>query len=167
MGTGDGLYERNGIWWMRTDPFTKKRSSTGQRSYAAAKRELDRGKAVTAAAADRAADQTTRLVDMAALLLEQKEARRSAATAHFYEFKLGHLVRVAGPEAVMADIDPGWVDRYVAQRTREGSNSIGKELTALRQVCKLAARAHPLPHAAAAGRGLPVATAGRVGQHAA
>jgi integrase len=81
-------------------------------------------------------------------MLEMKRAQRAAGTAEMYRSKLGHLYRLLGATTTMASITPGSVDQYVATRKAEGAVNvtIGKELTTLSQVCKLAKRAGEYPH---------------------
>lgn len=81
-------------------------------------------------------------------MLAVKQVRRAEGTAEMYRSKLGHLYRLIGAETPMAGITPGVVDQYVDTRTSEGavSTTIGKELTTLSQVCKLAKRSGEYPH---------------------
>lgn len=76
-----------------------------------------------------------------------KKAHRAEGTLHMYATKLGHVVRIFGEDARMADITPTNIDRFVEQRTKEGASksTIGKELTAIAQLCKVAKRGGAYP----------------------
>lgn len=64
-------------------------------------------------------------------------------TMHMYEVKCGHLGRILGEDLPLAYLDAPKVDKYIATRLAEGAkrNTIGKELTALRGLLKVAQRA--------------------------
>jgi integrase len=71
----------------------------------------------------------------------------AAGTMHMYRVKLGHIARLFGSDLPLAQVDAPRVDHFVAARLREGAkrNTIGKELTALRGLLKVAQRAGKFP----------------------
>lgn len=77
--------------------------------------------------------------------------KRSQATVDFYEEKTAHLARLLGDPTIMRDLGAKDVDGYYADRIREGAhtNTVAKELTALRGVLKLANRHGLCEHPAA------------------
>ncbi len=68
--------------------------------------------------------------------------QRSEGTLEFYTAKAAHLVRLLGANRKLASVDAAPVDEYIATRFAEGASksTIGKELTALSQILKAAAR---------------------------
>lgn len=136
-----GLYRRNRIWWLRTDPVTGGRRSTKCTSKKAALAYLAERERLAADPHYAASYQAT-VGGWAKELVAVKE-RGNPETATMYRIKIGHVVRIFGATAKMADVTPVNVDRFVAIRQGEGAvnNTIGKELTAISQMCKLAKRA--------------------------
>lgn len=134
--------------WV-TDPVTgrKKRVST---------RESNRRTAQVVAEGRerRAADPTyragtTTLEKAIHSFITQHAARKADGTRHMYDVKTRQLARVMGLQRRLDEIDAEQVDRYIAVRLGEGTakSTIGKELTALRGVLKLARRHKLYPHA--------------------
>lgn len=80
---------------------------------------------------------------MATLSGRVKAGKRSAATVHFYTFKLGHWRRLLGDSLPMAKVSAALVDKAIETRRSEGTseNTIHKELGALRVLLKTAKRA--------------------------
>jgi integrase len=137
----DGLYKRGKIWWLRSDPVTEKRISTGCRGKEAALAfRADRER--LALDPNYSASHTATVGKWAAELLRVKRATKSAGTLDMYQTKIGHVLRVFGADMPMVDVNPKNVDRYVSQRQSEkaGNNTIGKELIAIVQMAKLAQR---------------------------
>jgi integrase len=137
----DGLFKRGGIWWIRTDPISRKARSTGCRDPKAAKayraqREL--------LASDPAytASETATLGEWIENLIRTKKTDKSAATIKIYVQKLGHFVRLWGADMPLCEITTGLCDRYVVTRRTEGvtDHTIVKEFSALSQLLKLATR---------------------------
>lgn len=70
----------------------------------------------------------------------------AAGTMHMYGVKLGHVERLLGADTPLARLEPpggaALVDKFIARRLKEGAarNTIGKELTALRGLLKVAKR---------------------------
>jgi integrase len=119
---GDGLYKRGKIWWIRTDPLTGKEKTTKRRDKPAALavlRERERLASDPDYAAEAAPCKT--LSEWVVRLIDQKKAMRAAATAKFYESKLGHVLRIFGAEAPITLLTPRRFDDYVKQRTAEGA----------------------------------------------
>lgn len=133
--------------WV-TDPATgrKKRVST---------REPNRRTAQVVAEGRerRAADPTyrsgtTTLEKAIHSFMTQHVARKAEGTRHMYDVKTRQLARIIGLQRPLGDIDAEQVDKYTATRLREGTHpsTIGKELTALRGVLKLARRQKKFPY---------------------
>lgn len=81
--------------------------------------------------------------DLVALRAEEAVAGRKAeATAGFLALKGGQVCRVFGEDAPLSDVTAESVDRFIAQRRREGrkDSTIHKELVCLRSACALALR---------------------------
>src|SRR5690606_37474635 len=133
------LYKRGEIYWAQ---YRNKRFSLHTSDRKAAEIAFKAYQRREADPAHAAADEAT-IADRIQKLIDTKTANKSAGTAHMYRVKAGHVLRIFGKEAPMSAITPGGVDAYVLQRQQEGaSNStIGKELTAIIQLCKSAKRA--------------------------
>jgi integrase len=137
----DGLYKRGSRWWMARDPITGRRLSTGCRDREAARR--------VQAARERLAADPTYTAEAAETIgdwivkTHAAKASRPEGTRHMYRTKLGHVARLFGDRAAVASIAPAAVDRYVAQRRAESADdaTIGKEISCLTQLVKLARRA--------------------------
>lgn len=137
-----GLYKRGKVWWLSTDPVTGKRVSTRCTDKTAAKLfEAERQR--LAADPAYAASHEATIGKWADKVMALKQKTKADGTQHMYRVKLGHVVRVFGRDCPMVDVTPKNVDAYVEQRQSEkaSNNTIGKELTALIQICKLARRA--------------------------
>lgn len=138
-----GLYRRNGVIYVRTDPVDGAQRSTGKRDALAANLWLaERERA--AADPTYAAARTTTVGEWILKALAHKKAQdRSEGTINMYEVKLGHAARIFGVNAPLAAITPSAIDAYVSRRRDEGAknNTIARELTCLRQMLKLARRA--------------------------
>jgi len=138
----DGLYKRGPFWWLRSDPVTKKPKSTQCRNIEAARRFRTTRERLAADPANAAA-QTARLDKWIARVIAKKTADGKAeGTLQVYRQKLGHFIRLE-PKALMADISPEFVDRYVATRRTEevSDHTISKEVTHLLTVVQAAKRA--------------------------
>lgn len=153
----DGLYrpkyrDRKGqvrtakIWWLRSDPVTHLRISTGATTREAAKLFKAERERLAADPNYSAANETT-IGHWVDVVVEAKKQYRAAGTAHMYRQKLGHVLRLFGAQASMASITPRTVDVFVDKRRAEGAvnNTIGKELTAIHQLCKFAKRGGAYP----------------------
>lgn len=95
----------------------------------------------------RAANETT-LGDAADEFLTSRRVKGCAeGTFHMYGVKLAHLGRLLGSDLPLAHLDAPKVDKFIATRLAEGAkrNTIGKELTALRGLLKVAQRAGKFP----------------------
>ena len=145
--TRDGLFKRGSspYWqcWIRGQ-----RRSTKSRDREAArivKAKLER------AAADPsylAAHQATLGGAVMDFLEHYKTRDRSEHTAQMYRVKCGHLVRVMGENLKLAELGARTVDDFIKTRLEaEGAArmTVGKELTALRQVLKVAKRHGAFP----------------------
>ena len=73
---------------------------------------------------------------------EHRAGNLSDGSVDFYERKLGHVLRVLGPDTALAAVDAAAVDRYIASRRVEGASqhTIAKELHQLEVTLKLAKR---------------------------
>src|SRR5262249_33421903 len=91
----------------------------------------------------RAANKTT-LDAAAADFIESRQRKGCAAgTLAMYDVKIAHLGRVLGKDLLLARLGAQQVDRYIDTRLAERAkrSTIGKELTALRGILKVAKRA--------------------------
>jgi len=142
----DGLYKRGRFWWIRTDPVTGKARSTYCSDLEAARLYRAKRERLAADPAHAAAE-TARLDEWIRRVIAVKEHDgSSAATVEVYRTKLGHWLRLA-PDAMLAEVDPGFVDAFVAQRRSEevSDHTISKEVTHLCTVLKAAKRAGCYP----------------------
>jgi integrase len=137
-----GLFLRKGVWYLRTDPVTGQKRSTGCRSKAAAKAYRNQ-RELAAADPTYAAAESSTLGEWIVKLLQAKKTDRSEATLLIYRQKLGHFVRLWGPSMRLVDINTGVCDEYVATRRSEKvtDHTIVKEFNCLNQLLKLATRA--------------------------
>lgn len=138
----DGLYKRKNTWWIRTDPVTKTRRSTGCKDLDAA-RLVRIHRERLAADPSYAAAETAGLAGWIAKVIAKKESqKKAAATIEVYRTKLGHWLRVA-PGAVLAQVTPAFVDAFVDQRRTEfvTDHTIKKEVDHLCIVMRAAKRA--------------------------
>ena len=149
------LFKRGQVWYAQVyENGVRVQRTTRCHDRRAAElraRQLERDAADPAHAA--AAKAT--LSDALQLLLAQRReqavaGRRSFETAHFYETKAGHLVRVLETAQdgsyvpfPLAGLQARHVDGYISRRRAEGAHeaTIAKELVTLRAALKLAVRA--------------------------
>jgi integrase len=134
--------------WV-TDPTTgrKKRVSTRESNKRTAQ-------VVAEGRERRAADPTyrtgsTTLEKAIHSFMTQHAARKAEGTRHMYDVKSRQLARVLGKQRPLGDIDAALVDEFTAKRLGEGASksTVGKELTTLRGILKLARRHKLYPHA--------------------
>lgn len=133
------LYRRGGIWWTR---ILGKRCSTGCHDRQAA---LLRARALERQAADpthHATHETTLDDAIAAFISDRATHGRSRGTLHCYGVKVRHLARVLSGSLPLVSLTAERVDGYTRRRLADGASrhTIGKELTVLRGVLKLARR---------------------------
>jgi integrase len=131
------------VYYVRTDPVTKRKLSTGCTSKAAAELWGKEREKLAANPAYRTSYEAT-LSDWADRTYEGKRlAGKASATVEMYRIKLGHVVRVLLPDTRLVHIGPSSFERYWAGRREEGAAdaTIGKELVCLRQLLKRAKRA--------------------------
>ncbi len=74
--------------------------------------------------------------------MTQHVALKAEGTRHMYDVKTRQLARVMGLQCPLDDVDAEKVDKFIATRLKEGTHpsTIGKELTALRGILKIARR---------------------------
>lgn len=137
-----GFYRRNGVWWVRTDPITRRAKSTRCRDFEAARSWRAERERIASNPSNAAALAAT-LSDWVARFVAMKQRDSSEATVLFYRDKLGHYIRVWGEGCRLITIDANKVDAFVTLRREEGvsEQTISKEVAALVQVLKLAKRA--------------------------
>ncbi len=142
MASKRGIFKRGGIYWLRTDPITKKPKSTKSKTVRGAEEFLKEREQRAANPSYAAAHQTT-LKEWAEKMMQEKAHTRSPETVRFYQPKVGHLLRFFGEDSPLSNITPKTVDEYLAQRRDEGAHhyTISREFTALRQILKRAKRA--------------------------
>lgn len=138
------LYRRGPIWWAR---ILGRRVSTGCKDRQAAllrARQLERE---AADPAHRAAHPVTVEQALDAHLVAAEARGCAGGTLTMYREKAGHLIRLLGAATLLAAVDAGAVDSYVAHRQGEGAHphTLAKELSTLRQTLKLAWRAGDYP----------------------
>lgn len=146
MGKRDGFYKRDRFWWCSTDPVTGRPKSTKCTGLEAAKawrreRELQKH--------DPSYFRATQATfgEWANKLTEMKSHEVRAITLRSYPQRFGHWVRLVPASTVLADIGPGTYDAFIAMRRKEGVTdyTIGKELTAMSTMLRLAKRAGCYP----------------------
>lgn len=88
------------------------------------------------------ANQTTVQSACERLVANRIQHGRAQGTINMYVCKVGHLVRVLGADTPLARVNAVSVDKFIETRLGEGAcrNTIGKELTALRMLLKVAKR---------------------------
>lgn len=143
------LFKRGGVFYARLRThdgcWVAKSLATQDRVVASSKlRELERREADPTY---RAAHETSLATAAEAFVRSRIVKGCAAGTMHMYRVKLGHLARLFGADLPLALVDAPRVDRFVSTRLEEGAarNTIGKELTALRGLLKVAQRAGLFP----------------------
>jgi integrase len=160
-----GLLKRGGVWHLRTDPVTRRQLSTRCRDVEAALAFRAERERIAADPRNEAALRAT-LGDWAEKVIAAKAAGgKSAGTLHVYGAKLGHFLRIWGPDYPLRDVTPDSVDQYVETRRSEWvtperhvtDHTIYKEVGCLVQLLKLAKRAGCYPGDIAAIKPLDLA----------
>lgn len=140
-----GKEKTAGVWWIRVDPITGKRRSTGCANKEAALAWCAEQERI--AADPHYAASLTSTIGHWVMELTKVKKRKAAGTQNMYRTKIGHVVRIFGERSPIGTITSATVDKFIEQRLTEGSgnNTIGKELTAILQLCKLAKRGGAYP----------------------
>lgn len=141
MASKQGFYKRGAVWWLRTDPHTKRPISTGCRTFEAAeiwRAERERFAANPSLARSMAAtfgEWAQRFVDL-------KSRDSSRGNVVYCSSKLGAALRIWGEDCKLSTIDAGKLDLYVARRRSERvkEHTISKEVSTIMQVLKFAKR---------------------------
>ena len=144
-----GLLKRGGVYYGQVKNehgvWIKKTLNTSDRKVAEIRyRELERKEADPSY---RASHDTT-LADAAEQFVTSRRVKGCAAgTLSMYDQKIAHLGRLLGDDLPLAHLDAPKVDKYLATRLSEKAsrNTIGKELTTLRGILKVAQRAGTFP----------------------
>jgi len=142
------LFKRNGIWqgWFYENGRRIQRTTkcTDRKAAEAAVREWERCAQDSAYAATHSATLARALEQ---LLIDRRFKGRSAATIECYRVKAGHVLRILGENAKLAEVDARAIDRYIELRMKEGAarNTVHKELTVVRATLKLAKRRGEYP----------------------
>lgn len=138
----DGLYQRGEIWWLRCDPVTRRRVSTGCRSKAAARAYRERRELIAANPAHAAAAFATLGEWVGKTIQAKRDEDMAPGTIQEYEIKLGHWRRLFGDDLPLSSIDTALFDSFVATRKREhiSDHTIGKELSCMVYLLRLAKR---------------------------
>lgn len=142
MGKTAGLYLRGSIYWLSRDPLTGEPASTRCRTIEAARAVLAERERLANDPSYAAAAQASLIQQCEGFVEDKIRAKRAEATIGFYREKLGHWVRIFGPDARLCVFTPTAFDRYVAQRRDEGAHdhTIHKEQRVFRQVLHRAKR---------------------------
>jgi len=143
------LFQRNGVYYVHYKDHNGvwKKRSTGCIDKVAAKakqRDIERE------AADptyRAANDTSLADAIDDFIASRRRKGNAQPTIDMYEKKLGHVARLVGDDTTLARIDSSTVDSYIDVRLAEGASrsTIGKELTSIRGMLKVAKRAGKYP----------------------
>jgi len=140
----DGFFKRGKVWWFRTDPLTGKQASSGKRDIGSARLEYrERSRRATDPDYEPAGTSEQSLNDWAVKFVEHKGGLKASATAKFYAAKLGHVVRILGPDTpISSALRPRLMDAYTSQRLSEGARptTIRKEIGAARTLARFAGR---------------------------
>jgi integrase len=142
-------FKRGGIWYGRVKnhlgKWVPKTLNTRDPKVADVRyRELERREADPSY---KAANETTLHAAGDAFETSRRVKGCADGTMHMYGVKLGHLERLLGADTPLARLEPpggsALVDKFIATRLAEGAarNTIGKELTTLRGLLKVAKRA--------------------------
>lgn len=134
-----GLFKRGNIWWCWVRGKRYSTKCHDRKAATIVKAKLER------AAVDPvylASHQATVGGAVKAFIDHRKARAIKDGTLNFYETKSGHLTRVFGEREKLSNVTALSVDNYVAKRLGEGAvrTTVAKELTALRQVLRLAKR---------------------------
>lgn len=142
----EGFYRHGRTIWFRTDPITGERRSSGCRTIEAARTEYAARETASRSPVHKTASSQS-LGHWVKKTLDWKTNQRSEGTADMYHVKLGHVLRIFGAARPIGELDAGFIDRYIETRSSEGvkNNTIARELTAIRQVLRLAYRANAFP----------------------
>lgn len=142
----DGLFKRSdeGPWycWVRGRRHSTR--TTDRKAARLVKAKLERAAADPAYLA---AHETTVGGAVTAFLDDFATRGKSPHTLVMYEKKCGHLTRILGADTKLADVTSTVVSGLVKKRLEEGAarTEVGKNLTALRQVLKLAKHSGAFP----------------------
>ncbi len=144
----DGVFLRGKVWWASRDPISGKSVSTGSKDQKAALTWLNERKRLAASNPSYAAAAKETLAQWFKRSLEFKAQNNSENTVKYNRQKLGHFIRLWGPNMPILNITPTLCDSFVASRRQEGvsDHTICKEFSCLSQVLKLARRAGCFPH---------------------
>ena len=138
----DGLFKRNGIWQIRTDPITGRCKSTGKRDKKAAE-EFYRHRERLRVSPDYAAATKATFGEWREKMIAEKRRTKAEATVTFFTQKSGHYSRIWGDGLKLSDIGPALVDDYRQQREAEDAShyTLFHEFGALRNILRMAKRA--------------------------
>ncbi|HEY5958634.1 MAG TPA: hypothetical protein VIV60_18870, partial [Polyangiaceae bacterium] len=111
-----GLFLKRGVYYLRTDPITRRRLSTKCRDFEAAQAfRIARERLANAPPPTPASGAT--LGEWIGRYWESKlTGTSSKATLGFIESKLGQLRRVLGDDRLLTTITPGLFDSYLTTR---------------------------------------------------
>lgn len=140
------LYKRGKYWWYQFKGQRYSTRCTDKTAAALVAREIER----------RVADPTYRPPNHVTLeaaydaFVEQQRYRGKAeGTLSMYERHIRHLARLLGASTLLPSLHAAEWDGYVSTRLKEGAarTSVGKELSTVRGILKLARRRGQYPHA--------------------
>lgn len=135
----EGLFKRGRIWWAWVRGERVSCRTSNREAARLYKAKLERAAADPAYVA---ANETTFGDALKSFIDHFKTRKRSPLTLVMHERTGGHLARVLGATTRLADVQAKQVDGYIETRLAEGCSrvTLGKELTTLRQVLKVAKR---------------------------
>lgn len=133
------LYLRGSIWWVRTDPVTGGRVSTGCRNRESAERWYGQREA---AAPSKTPPREDTLYSYCDRLVRNYRLYKALNTALDIQRGCNHLKRLVADGPIAEVLTPRAVDDFVATRLAEGAArwTVHLELSAIRLVARLALR---------------------------
>lgn len=136
------VYKRNSVYWIDVRVDSKRVRKSAKTTERKSAQDLARIEESKLLGTYHEAQKQTVGGAIAVMLQAKTDSRKSAGTLDFYSTKCGHLVRIFGEHTALTDIDARAIDSYVAQRRSEraSSNTISKELIAIRQILRHARR---------------------------
>jgi integrase len=142
----DGFYKRGRFWTCSTDPITGREKSTKCTDLTAAKAwkaERERRKHNPAYARST----TATFGEWVKKVIAHKAVKLKPISLRLYPQYYGHWARIVPAATVLSEIDSGTYDEFILLRRTDGveDSTIGRELTAMSTLLRLAKRAGCYP----------------------